>query len=74
MEDRVLEVGIEQDFTAIQVQEFLGSLEGKTKEVAISLYSGFTKSEIARMRGIAPASVTYYVKRIAEAYKEYCIA
>jgi len=53
MGDKVLEVGIEQDFTEIQVQELLDSLEGKTKEVAISLYNGFKKSEVARMRGIS---------------------
>ncbi len=73
MEDRVLEVGIEQDFTEIWVQEFLDSLDEKTKEVAVSLYNGFKKSEVARMIGIAPASVSYHVERIQRAYRAYCI-
>lgn len=73
VEDETFQVGAEWDFSEIEIKEFLDSLEGRTKAIAISLYSGFKKSEVAELEGITSASVSYHVKRIQRAYRAYCI-
>lgn len=48
----------------LTVQEFIASLDGKVQEIAISLFSGYSKSDIARRLKIKPASVTYHCRRL----------
>lgn len=50
------------------VQEFLSSLEGKVQYIAINLLEGKTKGDIAKGLGITPASLTYHIKRLQQAY------
>ena len=53
------------------VQEFLSSLEGKVQYIAIHLLDGDTKGDIARSLGITPASLTYHIKRLQQAYTTF---
>ena len=55
----------------LEVQEFINSLDGKMKEVAVNLIHGYSKTDIAKALHIAPASISYHVKRIGQAYMDY---
>lgn len=59
------------DYTDIEVSEFLERLEGTTKKVADMLFTGVSKGDIAKALNITPASTSYHVKRLQQAYISY---
>lgn len=61
----------EDDYSSLYLEGFLSTLTGSTLKVAQLLIDGLTKSDVARALGIAPASVTYHIQRIAKAYTLY---
>lgn len=65
------EKALEDDRSYLYLEEFLNTLTGSTLKVAQLLIDGFSKSDVARALGIAPASVTYHIQRIAKAYTLY---
>lgn len=58
-------------FTAIEIQEFLLSLQGRTKEVMAHLLAGYSKSDTARILGITPASTSFHIKKIQTSLNVY---
>lgn len=64
------------DYSSIEINEFLMMLEGTTRKVAELLLTGFSKVEVAGELQITPASTSYHVKRIKNSYASYkeCIA
>lgn len=65
-----------EDYTELEMQEFLDILEGTTKQVALLLLTGLSKREVADELQITPATTTYHVKKIGTSYNNYkmCIA
>ena len=59
------------ELSEIEVKEFLESISGTIKEVAVMLYDGMTKGEVAKALGITPASTTYHLKKLQQAYIAY---
>lgn len=59
------ETSIEDNYLEyIELEELLGSLDGKLKTIAIYLYNGYSKFEISKLLGITPATTSYYIKRL----------
>lgn len=65
-----------EDYTELEMQEFLDILEGTTKQVALLLLTGLNKREVADKLQITPATTTYHVKKIGTYYNNYkmCLA
>ena len=65
-----------EDYTELEMQEFLDILEGTTKQVALLLLTGLSKREVADELQITPATTTYHVKKIGTSYNNYkmCLA
>lgn len=59
-----------KDFSEIEVREFLESVSGTVKDIAVMLYDGMSKGEIAKNLGVTPATTSYHIKRLQQA----CIA
>ena len=59
------------DYSLLEIKEFLRMLEGTTKQVAKLLLTGFSKVEVARELHISPASTSYHVKKISTSYTNY---
>lgn len=57
-----------EDYSSVEVREFVEMLEDTTKKVCVMLVDGMSKSNIAKALGITPASVSYHVKRLQKAY------
>lgn len=64
------------DYSSLEINEFLMMLDGTTKQVAELLLTGFSKVEVSGELHISPASTSYHVKRIKNSYTNYkaCIA
>lgn len=63
------EYSIEVDtLSDIAVKDFINSLDDKLQYIAIRLLDGCSKGDIARGLGITPASTTYHIKRLQQAY------
>ena len=60
-----------KDFSEIEVREFLESVSGTVKEIAVMLYNGMSKGEIAKNLGVTPATTSYHIKRLQQAYLAY---
>lgn len=56
------------DYTELEIKEFIDSLAGTAQTVAVLLLEGFSKSDIARELKITPASTTYHIKRLLKSY------
>ncbi len=66
------ESSMQYDFLSdMDVREFINSLDGKVQYIAIKLLEGYSKVDISRALGIAPASVTYHFKRLERLAIEY---
>lgn len=65
-----------EDYTELEIQEFLDILEDTTKQVALLLLTGLNKREVAEKLHITPATTTYHVKKIGTSFNNYkmCIA
>lgn len=61
-----------EDYSSVEVREFVEMLEDTTKKVCVMLVDGMSKSNIAKSLGITPASVSYHVKRLQKAYIAFC--
>lgn len=59
------------ELSEIEVKEFMESISGTIREVAVMLYDGMTKGEVAKALGITPASTTYHLKKLQQAYIAY---
>lgn len=55
----------------LSVKEFINALEGKVQEIAVLLFYGYSKSDVAMIFDIKPASVTYHCKRLERLAIEY---
>ena len=55
----------------LSVREFINSLEGKVQEIAVLLLEGNSKSDIARIFDIKPATITYYCRKLERLTIEY---
>ena len=71
LEDINKEHYVNDDHSNLYTAEYLKTLSGNTKKVAEILLKGFSKSEVANILGIAPASVSYHMKRLQSAYTAY---
>ena len=60
-----------EEISRIEVEEFLESVSGSVKEIAVMLYKGMTKGEVAKALGVTPATTTYHIKRLQQAYIDY---
>ena len=60
-----------KELSKIEVDEFLESISGTVKEVAVMLYDGMTKGEVARALGVTPATTNYHLKKLQQAYIAY---
>ena len=59
------------DYTTTEITEFLSTLTGTTKQVADLFLIGLSKGDVARALGITPASTTYHIKKLQQAYTSY---
>lgn len=59
------------DYSLVEINEFLRMLEGTTKQVAELLLTGLSKVEVAGELHISPASTSYHVKKISASYTNY---
>lgn len=62
---------VDCNLSELEVKEFINSLEGKLQEIAISLFYGYSKTEIAKAMEITPATLTYHIKRLQIQVKEH---
>lgn len=60
-----------KEFSEIEIISFLESMEDTVKEVAIMLYNGMTKGEVAKALNCTPATISYYIKRLRQSYTEH---
>lgn len=60
-----------EELSQIEVEEFLESISGTVKDIAVMLYKGMTKGEVAKALGVTPATTTYHIKRLQQAYIAY---
>jgi FixJ family two-component response regulator len=60
-----------EDYSYLEVKEFLDSISGTVKEVAIRLMDGMSKKEIAKALEITPATISYHVGRLQIAYTNF---
>lgn len=60
-----------KELSEIEVREFLESMSGTVKEIAVMLYGGMTKGEVAKALGVTPATTSYHIKRLQQAYIAY---
>lgn len=60
-----------KELSEIEVNEFLESIGGTVKEIAVMLYDGMTKGEVAKALGVTPATTSYHIKRLQQAYIAY---
>ena len=58
----------EQDFTAVEVDEFVSSLEGLEKEVCLLTLAGYKQWQIAKMLGISQGHVSRQLTRVRGKY------
>lgn len=65
------EGGYHDDHSGLELSEFLNTLNDTTKTVATMLSEGFTKIDVARALGVAPASVSYHIRRLQKEYSSY---
>lgn len=65
------EGGYHDDHSGLELGEFLSTLSDTAKTVATMLSEGGTKGDVAKALGIAPASVTYHLRRLQQAYSVY---
>lgn len=59
-----------KELSQIEVEKFLESISGTVKDIAVMLYKGMSKGEVARALGVTPATTSYHIKRLQQA----CIA
>lgn len=64
------------DYSILEMNEFLMMLKGTTKQVAELLLMGFSKADVAGNLHITSATVSYHVKKIGNTYTSYkaCLA
>jgi RNA polymerase nonessential primary-like sigma factor len=60
-----------EDYSYLEVKEFLNSLSNNAKEVAVRLMDGMSKKEIAKALEITPATISYHVGRLQIAYTNF---
>jgi len=60
-----------EELSQIEVEEFLESIGGTIKAVAVMLYKGMTKGEVAKALGVTPATTSYHIKRLQQACRAY---
>lgn len=61
------------DYSGLELREFIESLSGTAKAVAQMFLDGYTNGGVAEALSITPASVSYHCKRIKAAYLAYCV-
>lgn len=61
------------DYSGLELREFIESLSGTAKAVAQMFLDGYTTGGVAEALSITPASVSYHCKRIKAAYLAYCV-
>lgn len=61
------------DYSGLELDEFLSTLSDTTHKVASLILEGLTNGEIAKALSITPASISYHCKRIKAAYLAYCV-
>lgn len=61
------------DYSRLELREFIESLSGTAKAVAQMFLDGYTNGGVAEALSITPASVSYHCKRIKAAYLAYCV-
>lgn len=59
------------DYSSLELSEFINTLTGTGKAVATLILEGCTNGEIARVLKLTPATVSYHFKRIQRAYISY---
>ena len=60
-----------KEYSSIEVREFLDSISGTVKDIAVMLLDGMSKVEVAKALNCAPATVTYHIRRLQSAYIGY---
>lgn len=60
-----------KDYSSLEVREFLDSISGTIKDVAVMLLDGFSKKEVAVALNCTPATVTYHIRKLQSAYVGY---
>lgn len=61
------------DYSGLELREFVNTLTGTGKVVATLILEGCTNGEIARALKLTPATVSYHFKRIQKAYISYSV-
>lgn len=61
------------DYSGLELGEFIESLSGTAKAVAQMLLDGYTNGDMAKALSITPASVSYHCKRLQKAYLAYYV-
>ena len=61
------------DYSGLELGEFINTLTGTGKAVATLILEGCTNGEIARVLKLTPATVSYHFKRIQKAYISYSV-
>lgn len=58
-------------YSDLTVKDFIESLNGKLKYIAVCLMEGYTKIDISKALNITPASTTYHIKKLEAIAVEY---